>query len=57
MTNCLNCGQPLGCPCQERVATNGKKCCSKCLQAYELKLQQEKEKAKQQTQNIENHSG
>lgn len=57
MAQCHFCSRPLSCDCQRRVASNGASVCSACLQAYELKLQQEKEKAKQQTQNIENHSG
>ena len=34
--NCQNCGATHGCSCQERVASDGKKCCSTCIMNYEM---------------------
>jgi len=42
MKKCNNCQRPLSCGCQERVASNGQRCCNTCLQEYEAKIQQEK---------------
>lgn len=38
MTSCPNCGTQLGCSCQLRTASDGKKVCSTCITAYENKL-------------------
>lgn len=37
---CSNCGSSIGCSCQQRTASDGKRCCSKCIMAYEKKLKQ-----------------
>jgi uncharacterized protein YbaR (Trm112 family) len=42
--NCPNCNSPLSCGCQKRTASDGKQVCTSCLNAYEEKLKQEKEK-------------
>lgn len=33
---CQNCGATHGCGCQQRVASDGKICCSTCIQSYEM---------------------
>lgn len=37
MSKCANCGIPLSCGCQKRVAKDGKSCCQKCVAAYDAK--------------------
>lgn len=32
---CQNCKSPLGCSCKIRVASDGKSCCTKCINQYE----------------------
>lgn len=32
---CLNCQKPLSCTCKLRTASDGTKCCTSCIQAYE----------------------
>lgn len=44
MSTCANCKSKLGCSCQKRVASDGKSCCTKCLQAYEKQINQNKTK-------------
>lgn len=34
--NCKNCLASLGCSCQVRTASDGKSCCSECVQKYEM---------------------
>jgi len=36
--NCPNCNAPISCGCQKRSASDGKQCCSACINAYEQKL-------------------
>lgn len=36
--NCSNCGTRMSCGCQRRTASDGKSCCSKCINTYEAKL-------------------
>ena len=36
--NCTNCNAPISCGCQKRSASDGKQCCSACINAYEQKL-------------------
>lgn len=38
MKKCSNCGVSLGCSCKERVATDGKKCCTLCVTNYEQSI-------------------
>jgi hypothetical protein len=42
--NCSNCKSQLTCGCQKRTASDGKQVCSNCLNAYEKKLKEEKDK-------------
>ena len=42
MANCSNCGAQHGCSCQIKTATDGKKCCSSCIQTYENQLKLKK---------------
>ena len=41
---CQNCKTALSCKCKERDTSDGKKACSKCIDEYEKKLQQNKTK-------------
>jgi hypothetical protein len=47
---CLNCGSPISCGCQRRVASDGKKVCNNCIQLYEKML---KDSAQQKTKKNE----
>lgn len=42
MAACLNCKRNLSCGCQKRKASDGKSCCSNCINAYEAGLKQRK---------------
>lgn len=34
--NCPNCGAVLNCSCKLRTASDGKRCCTMCVAAYEI---------------------
>lgn len=38
MRTCPNCGATITCGCQDRVASNGKQCCSNCVALYEQQI-------------------
>lgn len=40
MRTCTNCGTTITCGCQDRIASDGKKVCSKCSPSYEQLLVQ-----------------
>lgn len=42
MTQCSNCKSALSCSCKERTASDGKKCCTKCIAAYEASIKNKK---------------
>jgi hypothetical protein len=44
--NCSNCNAQLSCGCQTRTASDGKQVCTNCINVYENKLKEEKEKEK-----------
>lgn len=46
MAKCLNCGTNMTCGCQKRKASDGKECCSHCLNAYEAQLRVKREAEK-----------
>jgi hypothetical protein len=35
---CYNCGRILGCSCKRRTASDGKSCCTTCIQGYTKSL-------------------
>jgi hypothetical protein len=39
MAICTNCNTNLSCGCQRRTASDGKECCTECIQQYEAKIQ------------------
>ena len=38
MATCSNCNARLSCGCQKRTASDGKGCCSNCINAYEARI-------------------
>lgn len=38
MATCPNCKDKLSCSCKKRTASDGKTCCTKCVQKYETQL-------------------
>lgn len=38
MRTCPNCGSTITCGCQDRVASNGRQCCSSCITLYEQQI-------------------
>lgn len=47
---CQNCGSPISCGCQKRVASDGSKVCNNCINLYEKMLKETKEKQVQNEQ-------
>lgn len=41
MATCSNCNARLSCGCQKRTASDGKGCCSTCINAYEARIKGE----------------
>lgn len=35
---CQNCGATHGCGCQQKIASDGKSCCTSCLATYQASL-------------------
>lgn len=35
---CSNCGAPMNCGCQQKIASDGRSCCNNCIHAYENKI-------------------
>ncbi len=50
MAQCPNCKNPMGCSCQQRRASDGKVCCSSCINTHEEHLKRIKEQQKQSVQ-------
>ena len=42
MATCQNCKRALGCSCSQRLASDGKRCCSFCIGQYEITLKARK---------------
>lgn len=43
---CANCGTGLSCGCQQRQASDGRRCCSKCIGQYESVIKLRKTQTK-----------
>lgn len=51
---CQNCSKSLGCSCSIRTASDGRRCCSSCIGAYENTLKLRKTQTKVHAQLFNN---